>query len=149
VNDPDAPEGSYFDFPTGSDAAPSNDLVEPADLGNNATFYNDGYTIGLPYYRTEGGAHENSASAYGTFDQGGNVWEWTEAVIGESSRGLRGGTFYSADYTLSAASRGRGSPTHEFHGFGFRVSGAPEPATMAILAVGGAAMLMRRRRVRR
>ena len=53
--------------------------IDP-DPGNNATFKfdsgtDDGLTIGSPYYRTGVGAHENSESPYGTFDQGGNVWE--------------------------------------------------------------------------
>ena len=38
----DGVTGNYFDYPTGSDATPSNDL----DLGgNNATFYQGGFTI--------------------------------------------------------------------------------------------------------
>jgi formylglycine-generating enzyme required for sulfatase activity len=64
----DGVTGNYYDYPTSSDNAPSNDLVEPNDPGNNATFYDNVYTIGSPYYRTEVGAHENSDSPYGTFD---------------------------------------------------------------------------------
>jgi formylglycine-generating enzyme required for sulfatase activity len=77
----DGMTGHYFDYPTGSDSIPSNVLGNPTDPGNNATFWNNGYTIGSPYYRTEVGDHENSDSPYGTFDQGGNVWEWNEAII--------------------------------------------------------------------
>jgi hypothetical protein len=66
----DGVTGNYFDYPTSSDTVPSNQLMNP-DLGNNATFYDGSYTIGSPYWRTEIGAHENSDSPYGTFDQGG------------------------------------------------------------------------------
>jgi hypothetical protein len=65
----DGNTGNYFDYPTGSDTAPNNDLIE-SDPGNRATFYDgiwpdlDGYTLGAPYYRTEVGAHERSDSPY-------------------------------------------------------------------------------------
>ena len=50
-----------------------------------------------PYYRTEVGAHENSASAYGTFDQGGNVQEFNETVPEPDIRGIRGGSWFWGD----------------------------------------------------
>jgi formylglycine-generating enzyme required for sulfatase activity len=94
----------YWTYPTMSDTAPSNQLIDP-DPGNNATFYDSGYTIDSPYYTTVVGAHENSASAYGTFDQGGNLWEWNEAVLYTTSRGIRGGSWYGSAGPLSASSR--------------------------------------------
>jgi formylglycine-generating enzyme required for sulfatase activity len=113
---------NYWDYPTGSDVAPSNDLVDP-DPGNNATYFDVFFTLGPPYYRTEVGAHENSASPYGTFDQGGNIWEWNEAVIG-SDRGMRGGSFED-DMGLQATFRLNGDPTYQFGGIGFRVVELP------------------------
>ena len=114
--------GNYFDYPTGTDSAPWNDLLD-RDPGNNATFFDNGhYTIGHPYWRTEVGAHENSDSPYGTFDQGGNVWEWNEAVRG-SDRGLRAGSFNgSYPAILRAVYRWSRHPSCEFSGFGFRVA---------------------------
>ena len=121
----DGGSGVYYDYPTSSDSVPSNDLIAP-DPGNNATFYEYGYTIGSPYYRTEFGVHEHSESPYGTFDQGGNVWEWNEAVISGSFRGLRGGSFLDNDTILHAANRYNHAPTFESDLPGFRVAEVPD-----------------------
>jgi len=92
-------------YPTSTDSVPSNDLIHP-DPGNNANFWQeDGDTIGSPYYRTPVGEFENSESPYGTFDQGRNVWEWNEAILYGSNRGLRGGACWNTDYDLPAADR--------------------------------------------
>jgi len=141
----DGVTGNYFDYPMGSDSVPSNVLGNPTDPGNNATFYSNGYTIGSPYWRTEVGDHENSDSPYGTFDQGGNVSEWTEAVIG-SDRGLQGGWLSDHYGFLHAASRYGLYPSSETDFIGFRVSEVPEPATLVLLAAGAAALVARRRK---
>ena len=139
----DGATGNYFDYPTSSNSVPSNDLTNP-DGGNNANFNQSGYTIDSPYRRTEAGEFELSDSPYGTFDQGGNVWEWNEALVG-SSRGLRGGSFHSDGYYLRAWGRSDNyGPTAESGGLGFRVSQVPEPATLSLLALGGLAMIRRR-----
>jgi len=50
------------------------------------------------------GTYAGDASYYGTYDQGGNVWEWNDAVIG-SSRGLGGGSWLDNEYELRASVR--------------------------------------------
>ena len=140
--------GTYFDYPTSSDTAPGQDMADVS--GNNANYYTApyAYPIDSGKYTTVAGEFQDSDSPYGTFDQGGNVWEWNEAIIW-SSRGLRGGSFNYYDDSLLAASRDYGDPQVEYYGFGFRVSEVPEPATMSLLALGGLGMLMRRRGLRR
>jgi formylglycine-generating enzyme required for sulfatase activity len=124
----DGVTGNYYDYPTSSNSVPSNVLSNPAaDPGNSANFWGDAYTIGSPYYRTVVGDFENSASPYGTYDQGGNVGEWNEAAIVARYRGRRGGSFFSyGDANLHAAFRSNGvPPTDEKSSIGFRVAKVP------------------------
>ncbi len=84
----------YYDYATGTDVLPSLTLVDP-DPGNNAN-YSLGLrmnSVGAPYWATEVGAFENSMSFYGTYDQSGNVWEWTEGISGSKNRVACGGAF--------------------------------------------------------
>lgn len=150
-----ATTSSYYDYPTSSNTVPGRDLNDASD--NNAN-YNDGsdnpYPIQSPYYTTVAGEFQNSDSPYRTFDQGGNVCEWNEAIVYEgaywSYRGLRGGSFICyGGGSLHASRRGAYDPTGESDDIGFRVSEVPEPATLGLLALGGLGMLIRRRSVRR
>jgi formylglycine-generating enzyme required for sulfatase activity len=128
----DPATGDYFNYPTASDTMPSNDLVEPEDPGNNATFLiGTDRTLDAPYFRTEVGAHEHSESPYGTFDQGGNVFEWNEAVITAGhARGARGGSFNSLNHQRMLASwRDYAPPWYEDYYIGFRVAKVIAPDT--------------------
>lgn len=154
----DGVTGNYFDYPTSSDTFPSNVLGNPSDPGNNATFPDNGFTIGDPYYRTEVGAHENSDSPYGTFDQGGNVWEWNEAVVpamphqsDQSLRGVRGGFFGGYWPQVSVWDSAVSDPTYESCAIGFRVAYIPEPGTIVMLisAIVGLLALAKMRRSNR
>lgn len=145
----------YWKYATGSNNMPSNKVTNP-DSGNAANYIptnGDYYSISGPYYRTNVGEFERSSSAYGTFDQGGNVWEWTEAVVYQdpnySGRGMRGGSFYSGAGSLLGNFR-HYSPygsAYESDCIGFRVSQViPEPSSILVLAGGLVSLIGIRRR---
>ncbi len=127
----DPSTNSYFDYPTASNTAP---IAEAPAGGGNSANYN--LAVGD---LTDVGAYISSDSPYGTFDQGGNAWEWNEALIGGSGRGLRGGSWSSNSFSLLASTRiiddtlTEGSETIDL-----RVATVPEPSTavLAILACG-------------
>ena len=117
----------YWDYPMMSDqpTVPSNDLPNP-DGGNNANFYQNqsgysGYTLGSPYYTTVVGDFENSASAYGTFDQGGNLSEWNEPRSTRRVGCVAGRSTTSAH--LLASYRDFSDPASSSGALGFRVAG--------------------------
>ena len=119
----DGVTGNYWDYPTGTDSEPSNDLINP-DPGNNANFYVAGgdFTIRAPYYMTEVGEFENSQSPYGTFDQGGNSCEWNETLVFYSCRGWLGGSWQGLSNWMKASDRDYLDPTGEWKDTGFRVA---------------------------
>jgi formylglycine-generating enzyme required for sulfatase activity len=155
----DGVTGNYFSLPTATNAAASNDLIDP-DPGNNATFQRSpgaDFTIGAPYFRTEVGAHENSESPYGTFDQGGNVLEFNETVPENDIRGIRGGSWFWGDISKFSRPVDMHS-SDEFSDLGFRVANlasasAAVPAlsapaylaTLLVVALVGAIALRRHR----
>jgi formylglycine-generating enzyme len=127
---------SYFDYPTGSNSTPGNDVTETTNPGNNANFFTNNYAIGSPYYRTVVGEFELSDSTYGTFDQGGNVWEWNETALFSSMRGLRGGGLGYFSIGLHAAPHPFDPPSLEINSLGFRVASIPEPGCITLCVVG-------------
>jgi sulfatase modifying factor 1 len=140
----------YWIYPTQSDTAPGNTI---GGVANQANYYAGDYAVtqsasysGTQNYLTDAGVFSNSGSAYGTFDQAGNVWEWNEAVI-DSSRGLRGGSWTNEAnvFYLQSFHSDYSAPTNENSVVGFRVASVPEPSTAILVLLGAGACLALRR----
>lgn len=93
------------------------------------------------------GSFTGSPSSAGTFDQGGNVWELTEAIISGSNRVMRGGSFVSSAVILAASNPFGFIPTGELSVVGFRVASLPEPAAglLVLTSMLGLSIWRRRR----
>jgi formylglycine-generating enzyme required for sulfatase activity len=149
----DGTNSGYWHYPTQSDTIPGNDIGSATNQANRWDFdyavTQAAFTEGQNYL-TDAGAFAGSFGAYDTFDQGGNLLEWNDAVVDDASRGFRGGAFNQfGESTLRASWRGWADPLYsdEF-GFnvGFRVATVPEPSTYALLLLSGAASLWALRR---
>jgi len=120
----------YWIYPTGSNTVPGND-IGPLPLANQVNHRtpdnNYSVTESSSYdsnqnYLTVGGSYEGSASFYGTFDQGGNVFEWNDAVIFSLFRGLRGGSWDNNEIILRSSFRNLDDPGLETGKIGFRIA---------------------------
>jgi formylglycine-generating enzyme required for sulfatase activity len=98
------------------------------------------------------GAYTHSHSPYGTFDQGGNVWEWNEALFTLTHgpyRGVRGGAWNVLAGTLHASRWGVDFPAGNLNGGfvqGFRVASIPEQSSLCLLTLAALALLHTRQR---
>src|SRR5262249_48667727 len=88
------------------------------------------------------GSYTGSASPSGTFDQGGNLVEWNEAIFHDpycptcSICGIRGGSYVAPPNTLGAAYRGAGIAGYDYVDTGFRLAMIPEPSSGVLVAAG-------------
>jgi sulfatase modifying factor 1 len=98
--------------------------------------------IGYPWNVGSGAMEQN-----GTYDMMGNVWQWNESLINASAYVFRGG-FYNSfyDYELGSSERFYGGlPSGEGDNLGFRIVSIPEPTSLSLLAIGGLALLRKRK----
>jgi len=113
-----------------------NGAVCEVPAGTTSHSANCNAVVGALGDSTDVGAYTASPSEYGTFDQGGNVWEWNEAIISTSYRGVRGGGLQSTGVNaISVLRPGTTSPILEAS-YGFRVAMIPEPGTGLLLMTG-------------
>jgi len=131
---------NYWLYPTQSNTISLSQANYWTGAGSGPGSGTDSTTVGTYAY----------PSYYGTYDQGGDVWQMNESIYSGSYRGLRGGSFYRDGVSyLQSGSHGVGYPTDEFLDIGFRVSEVPEPAALGIFTLGLTGLLARRRSARR
>lgn len=149
---------SYWLYPTANNAIPNSRNGSLSDP-NSVNFYRDdsivngfngGYAVNnstaFPTGNalTDVGAFSLADSFYGTFDQGGNVLEWNDAVI-DSARGFRGGAWFLNELNLHASNRLWNDPAAESAAIGFRVAVVPEPSMAGLLGLGAVLMFWKRK----
>lgn len=125
----DGTTGNYYLYPTSSDDTPvvatataTGDIANP---GANVANYNFGAnwdgTGTLGHVTSVGSAGLDSASPYGTFDQGGNVLEWIDEPTG-SNRVMRGGSLWLGEETLRSTYSSFYNPLVGGSSLGFRLT---------------------------
>jgi formylglycine-generating enzyme required for sulfatase activity len=135
--------GTWNNYPTGSDSAPT---AVASGTAQNTAVYSQSNLTGPADINNAGGL-----SPWGTMAQGGNVWEWTESAYDginsrdSESREVRGASWVYSQ--LAASSRDYQFPLNDYDvHFGFRVASVPEPSSLSLLVLGGVVVAMMRRR---
>jgi len=144
--------GGYWTYATRSNTAPGNTVGSGT---NEANYYNGVYSTSedssysaFQNYLTPVESFTNSASYYGTYDQSGDVFQWTDATSSDD-RVLRGGDWYDGSFAMESSYRLEDTPYYESYDIGFRVASdaIPEPSTWTMMAAGvGALVAFRRHR---
>jgi len=120
---------AYFDYPAGADAQTT--CGGPTGTVNHANCNNQVLDL------TNVGGYTGSPSPWGTFDQGGNIWEWNEAIsISGKGREIRGGSFGDGPTALAVTTQLSDLPSNETATEGFRLASIPEPGTGLLVALG-------------
>jgi sulfatase modifying factor 1 len=139
----DGGAGGYSNFATRSDEIPGNLL---GDDPNQVNYIDDstGYSVYSvtqvssfdlnQNYLNDVGAFAAGGSAYDTFDQTGNVWEWNDVDATRSPiRVIRGGAWTSTPPYLQSSLRLGYTPDGVNSNSGFRLA-APAPGNAAFVA---------------
>ena len=129
--------GGYYLYTTQSNTAPGASWASRT-LTNQANTFSGVSLTGSSNWLTPVGSFTNSASAYGTFDQGGDVSQWTDSVYLDLYRALRGGSWSSSTLLLKSSFPEVFNDPANGHDLdiGFRVATVPEPTVLVSLMMG-------------
>ena len=125
----DGATGNYYLYPTSSNDAPVVATATPtgqiANPGVNVANYNFGAnwdgTVNLGHVTSVGSAGAESASPYGTYDQGGNVIEWIDEPT-SAFRVMLGGSLWLGEESLRSISTSFYNPLVGGSSLGFRLT---------------------------
>jgi sulfatase modifying factor 1 len=118
----------YWTYATKSNSSPGGGPTD--SIANRANYNSDNYDFGEGVNRgnlVDVGFYTLSPSAYGTFDQSGNLYEWNEekSVEDTSKRWIFGGHFkLNSAVDVSYDSQSYADPNAGRYDVGFRVAGA-------------------------
>ncbi len=137
----------YSNFTTQDNADPSSAAASPTGNALNPSAATVNYLNGAHWNALSGHlvsvASTQATSFYGTYDQGGNVEEWTDSFGGGGGAGslriVRGGSFRDDVPTISIAGSSEVLQAEERDDLGFRVfkpNGLPEPGLGSMLMAG-------------
>lgn len=150
---PNAPDSHYWPYPTRSETPPA--IMGPNSTNPNSANYGH-LGSGVPgdptgNVLTPVGGYPLAGGHYGTFDQGGNVWEWTDDLVPGSSPVtalVAGGCWDSSYVDLSGAF---GSPVRsdETVEIGIRIAMIPEPNCVGLFILGSILPFVSRKRTKR
>jgi formylglycine-generating enzyme len=137
----------YWLYPTQSDSPPVAEVppgqTEPPGSANYKSIRPSTDRL------TDVGAYLDSPGPYGTFDQGGLLYQWTDTMITTSYSGF---AMFNSSFLSSSSAQLKSdytvypwSPTNQYNFNGFRVAVTPEPGTLCLLALGAGAILQRRK----
>lgn len=110
---------AIWTYPTQSNTAPDSSGAIPSNFANFGGVIGEATPVGF---------YEQSPGPFGTFDQAGNVREWTETLdtsSGSPMRIIRGGSWADPVDSMRADESHIADPSLEDDKTGFRIGGAP------------------------
>jgi formylglycine-generating enzyme required for sulfatase activity len=109
----------YWTYATQSNMPPSN-VLSPTETNNaNFTASGGGLSSDPINFLTPVGSFADSPSAYGAYDQSGDVWQWNETAYSNSGCGLHGGSYADVVGAMIAGTYDVGSPALSDPNVGF------------------------------
>ena len=138
----DAGGTTYYLYPAGSSTMPAQTVG--GTTANTAVY---GYGAGAPADVDNAGG----TSPYGAMAMGGNIWEWSETLVGGGNAVVRGAAFWDIEGWMRRDSRLTAAQTALDPAFGLRIASIyyapiPLPSSLVLLICGLAGLMVRMRR---